>query len=84
MYKAYFSKQTKKFLAKCDKSIFERFEQQLVMLIQDPYSQSLDIKKLKNHTCYRLRIGKYRFLYEVREQELIIFFVKADSRGGVY
>jgi len=56
------------------------------MLEQDPFGESLDIKKYKGGVehCYRLRIGKYRFLYEIIEYRLVIYFFGADSRGDVY
>ncbi|EHE0558430.1 hypothetical protein J0E37_000517 [Campylobacter upsaliensis] len=41
-----------------------------------------DIQAKANH--YRLRIGKYRFLYEVLESEILIYAYKADSRGDIY
>ncbi|EAJ3733339.1 type II toxin-antitoxin system RelE/ParE family toxin [Campylobacter upsaliensis] len=61
--------------------VFESFE----TIAQNPYEAKLDIKKLQgkaNH--YRLRIGKYRFLYEVLESEILIYAYKADSRGDIY
>ncbi|ELB9335810.1 hypothetical protein ABN535_001531 [Campylobacter upsaliensis] len=41
-----------------------------------------DIQAKANH--YRLRISKYRFLYEVLESEILIYAYKADSRGDIY
>ena len=44
-----------------------------------------DIKKLvgcKNE--YRLRIGNYRIIYEIFQNELIILITKTDNRGQVY
>ncbi|MFA5916767.1 MAG: hypothetical protein WC850_00850 [Candidatus Gracilibacteria bacterium] len=55
------------------------------MISISPYQNNLDIKPLKgknNH--YRLRIGKYRFLYEIIENKILIYFYNADSRGDVY
>lgn len=46
----------------------------------------LDIDRLswkwKNH--FRLRIWKYRFLYEIIEDRILIYFYEAKSRGEVY
>lgn len=45
----------------------------------------LDLKKMVNsQNDYRIRIGKYRFLYSVIEAKIIIYIYKADSRGSVY
>ncbi len=84
MYEVRYSKRVAKFLVKCDTYIFEKFQLQVKLLAKNPSCNSLDIKNLKNSSCYRLRIGKYRFLYEIIDQQMIIYFVKADSRGGVY
>jgi len=36
-----------------------------------------DIKKLTNHTPeYRLRIGDYRVLFEIEEQNILIYRIK--------
>lgn len=44
-----------------------------------------DVKKLvgcKNE--YRLRIGDYRIIYQLNQNELIILVSKADNRGQIY
>jgi len=44
-----------------------------------------DIKNLKGtETLRRLRIGKYRAIFEVRDNEVIILVLDIDSRGGIY
>ncbi len=37
---------------------------------------------MPNH--FRLRIGKYRILYEIIEDEILIYYYKAGSRGDIY
>ncbi len=84
-YRIIFSKQVFKFLQKADKGLLKRFDNAIEILQKDPLTSELDIKHLigsKNH--YRLRIWKYRFIYELRKKELVIYFYKADSRGGIY
>ena len=79
------AKQVKKFLDR-HPDIARRFLQKLDILCLDPFSNKLDIKKLwwseENH--YRLRIGKYRFLFTIDEGEILIYFYKAEGRGDVY
>lgn len=44
-----------------------------------------DVKKMvgcKNE--YRLRVGDYRIIYELNQNELIILVTKADNRGQAY
>jgi mRNA interferase RelE/StbE len=33
---------------------------------------------------YRLRIGQYRLIYQIKDDELIIFIFKAGNRGDIY
>ena len=44
----------------------------------------LDIKQLEGRAGYRLRIGTWRALYRLEEDQLIIEVVKIGPRGDVY
>lgn len=44
-----------------------------------------DIKKLQTFSnMYRLRVGKYRIIFEWIENQIIIDVTDADSRGDIY
>lgn len=49
-------------------------------------AQNLDIKKLMgtNYPTYRLRVGYYRVLYEVYEQEIIVKVIRIGQRKDIY
>ena len=84
-YEIKFSKSVFKFLEKTDKSVLLRFNDVLDLLRKNSYCDKLDIKKIKgkkNH--YRLRIWKYRFLYEVRKDKILVYLYYVDSRWDVY
>jgi mRNA interferase RelE/StbE len=88
MYEIEISKQVKKFFSKHPDlknkivTIFTDIkESPFDKLIWDKY----DLKKLKGlDETYRLRIGDYRVIFNVQEDRLIIFLIKADNRGQVY
>jgi len=86
MYKLKIKKNVTKFLEKRSakelKTIIEKFEE----LKKNPYpsNQPLDVKKLKGSNEFRLRIGKYRFIYQIKNDILIVIMEKADSRGDIY
>ncbi len=86
MYKIKLKKSVAKFLEKRPlnelRIIIDKFE----LLKQNPYpiNNSLDIKKLKGSNEYRLRIGKYRFIYQIKDEILVLVMEKADSRGDIY
>ena len=86
MYQVIFEKRVQKFLTQHKgQPIIIQFEKTLQCLIIDPLDSSLDIKSLKWYEWfYRLRLWKYRFIYEIVDDKLIIDFVNADSRGDIY
>lgn len=45
-----------------------------------------NIKKLRNYTpeTWRYRIGKYRFFYEIDEEEHLVYMIAADTRKDSY
>ena len=44
----------------------------------------LDIKPLIGRSDYRLRVGKWRLLMEINEDEEVIFIRALDTRGDIY
>lgn len=65
--------------------IVKPFFSKMEVLRQDPLDPSLDVKKLQNEeNKYRLRIGKYRFLFEIVESQILIDIYDADSRWAIY
>jgi mRNA interferase RelE/StbE len=86
MYKIRLQKKVLKFLEKHKwEKIIETFSIYLKILQNDPFNNRLDIQLLKwNKKQFRLRIWKYRFIYEIIENKLIITFTDWDSRWDVY
>ena len=84
MYKLKTHKNVNKFLLK-HKEISEKFFEIIEELVKNPFENNLQIKKLLwEEKKYRLRIWKYRFLYEIIDKEILIYFYKADSRWSIY
>jgi mRNA interferase RelE/StbE len=51
----------------------------------DPRRVDADIKKLVGHEDrYRLRVGNYRLIYEVRDGQLVILVVGVGHRREAY
>ena len=86
-YKVIFERSVTKFLKNCDKNVKQSFVEKLEILLQDPFSayRKLDVKSLVDEeNMYRMRIWKYRFLYVIQEEKLVVVFVDADSRWWIY
>ena len=86
MYNIRLHKKVLKFLEKHRwEKIIEIFAASLKILQNNPYNNRLDIKSLIwIENKFRLRIWKYRFIYEIIENELIIAFTDSDSRWDIY
>ena len=83
-YQVITSKKIDKFIAK-HKDLAPQINAKLEQIALDPYSSKLDIKKLQGEDKhYRLRVGKYRILYEIIEEQILVYAYDADNRGGIY
>lgn len=54
----------------------------IINLADDPRPHGY--KKLKGEDGYRIRIGRYRVIYEIDEKEKTITIVDADHRKDIY
>ena len=62
-----------------------RVVEALQLLSQNPYSELLKVKKLKDaNDVYRIRIGDYRVLYELSNDRLVVLVVKIGHRREIY
>ncbi len=85
MYQIKIDKAVVKFLSKRPIWLSQKFESAAMQLKINPFKTNLDIKKLKSFkNDYRLRIGKYRFLYTIIENRSLLYFYHANSRGDIY
>jgi mRNA interferase RelE/StbE len=83
-YSIAYTKSVLKFLAR-HPDIAERLYEKLIIMTDDPLDPSLDVVPYIGHAgSYRMRIGKYRFLFAIIDEDLVIYFYDADSRGGIY
>lgn len=80
MKKIEFSTKTKKKYFKLDFNVRNLINTKLKDLQNE---KRVDIKKLKGYkSCFRLRIGGYRILLELRNNKWIVFDI--DTREKVY
>ena len=70
-------------LRKLPRDVLGRIDRQIQALIDDPRPQGS--RKLRNEDeLYRVRVGDYRIIYQIRDQELIIVVVRVRHRRDVY
>jgi len=86
MYKLILHKRVIKFINSRNPKDKQRIKEKFQQLQQNPYplNSEIDLKKLQNKNGFRLRIGGYRFIYDVVDEELIIYIEYGDNRGDIY
>jgi len=86
MYKLIPHKRVIKFINSRNPKDKQRIKEKFQQLQQNPYptNSEIDSKKLQNKNGFRLRIGGYRFIYDVVDEELIIYIENGDNRGDIY
>ena len=85
MFELEYSKSSKKFLKSSEKELLLRIFSKLEMLKNNPFpSDAKFIGREDNDKIFRIRIGKYRVLYRIKETEKIILVSKIDKRERVY
>jgi mRNA interferase RelE/StbE len=60
----------------------QRVVERIRKLAEDPRPPGGE--KLWGQEKYRVRQGRYRILYEIRDQDLLVHVVKVGQRKGVY
>ncbi len=86
MYKLFFEKEAKKDFEKLPKPAQKIIREKLKILSQNPQLLGNNIKPLKGKYkgLKRLRVGKYRVVFEERENKLIILIIRIAHRGEIY
>ncbi len=83
-YKLELSRSSKKFLQKNDRVTRERIINVIHALTENPFSYPGMIKLSGFDDTYRVRVGKYRLIYQIYDERLLIFVQDIDSRGDIY
>jgi mRNA interferase RelE/StbE len=55
-----------------------------IQQIANGETEGLNIKYFSSESVYRLRVGGYRAIYEIIENELVLVVIKVGARGDVY
>ena len=82
-YEVKFSKKAEKAYKKLPNNIKLRIDQKLDYLSSTP--RGTDTKKLAGHeNAYRTRVGDYRIVYEIEDDQLLVWILDLGHRGGIY
>jgi mRNA interferase RelE/StbE len=82
-YRIEFTPRAEKNFKSLDGSIRGRIKQRIDSLALNPYPQG--IKKIEGEEgLYRLRVGDYRILYQVKTKILLVLIVGIGHRRDIY
>ena len=85
MYLVVYSVKAKEFMKKLDKNSAERVFSRIDNLRNNPFPQdSKFIGRENGDKIFRYRIGDFRALYKIKENDKVVLIVKVDKRPRVY
>lgn len=85
IYRVEFTKSARKEFEQLPARILSKTAEALNLLSQNPYSELLKLKKLKGaENLFRIRLGDYRVVYEIRKKRLIVLVIKIGHRREIY
>jgi mRNA interferase RelE/StbE len=79
-----FSKQALKYLRKMPKNRAEDLQSALEQIADGSQAYGGDLIRLSNSRYFRLRVGGYRAILDILDDELILLVLKIGARGDVY
>ena len=83
MYKITFSKNADKALRRMPRNLALKISKKIKEIADNPQGMR-NVKKLTNHPGYRLRVGDWRIIYTVNNNELLVHVINVKTRGEVY
>ncbi|HLO18744.1 MAG TPA: type II toxin-antitoxin system RelE/ParE family toxin [Anaerolineales bacterium] len=81
-----YSKEATKSLQRIPRNTAQLIREKLETIAADPYAYAdhPNAKKLQGREGYRLRVGDWRILYKIENEQLMIIVLKVASGGEVY
>ena len=83
MYTIQFTRQAIKALRKMSANEAAIIRSKIEELALDPFAAP-NVKSLAGRPGYRLRIGDWRIIFEIAQNEQVISILKIAQRGGAY
>jgi mRNA interferase RelE/StbE len=81
-YSVILAKSVQKELDRLPHEIASRILRRLALLKTNP--RPPDVKKLKGRDAWRIRIGDYRVIYEIRDRVLQVIVITVGHRSDIY
>lgn len=79
MYKITFSKNADKALRRMPRNVAQNIANKIIELAGNPHGMR-NVKKITDHPGYRLRVGEWRVVYTINDNELLIHVINVKTR----
>lgn len=80
-FKLVYTRRAVKDIGKLDKQIYKRIKESLERYSQEPFTHA-DVLTDSRIGSYRFRIGNYRVIFDIKEDQIII--LRVGHRGRIY
>ncbi|MDL1911893.1 type II toxin-antitoxin system RelE/ParE family toxin [Chloroflexi bacterium CFX6] len=84
MYKISYAREAEKSLLRIPRKTAKLIREKLDAIAADPFANHPNAKKLQGREGFRLRVGDWRVVYRIQNEQLMIIVLKIASRGEVY
>jgi mRNA interferase RelE/StbE len=84
VYEIILTRQASRALMKLPKKTTLQIREKMAEIALDPFAHHSSVTKLQNRPGYRLRIGDWRVIYDIRQEKLILIVIKIGLRGEIY
>jgi len=84
MYKIHYQPEAIKALLKMPRTTARLIKAKIELLAQAPHAPNVNAKRLAGEEAYRLRVGDWRVIYELRNDVMVVVVVKIKPRGEAY
>jgi mRNA interferase RelE/StbE len=79
VYKITFSKNADKALRRMPRNVAQNIANKIIELAGNPHGMR-NVKKITDHPGYRLRVGEWRVVYTINDNELLIHVINVKTR----
>jgi len=84
VYVVQLKKSVVKKLARMPGKVANKMLAELELIAADPTGYVGDWKRLRGSSYWRLRVGQYRAICELRDENLVLLVLSVGPRGDVY
>ena len=84
MHQLTYTRRAQKVLLSLPRDTARQIRDKLRLLAENPHAPNNNATKLQGRSGYRLRVGDWRVIYDIVDNELIILVLDIGPRGGIY